>query len=205
MTENFSVAVAGKLLLGLNQGVRVSVFDEDNDKIAKRIKDYANETLQVGIDLAMMYRAPRWNFAVVGTNLNEPRFEGAVTEEGLKLPTRVLDRQVALGAAWRPFRDVIIETNIELLEQNSILRGFEHQYAGIGAEWDVLKTLALRAGVYDNLAQNSSDPVITAGVGFDLWLIECNVGAAVGTGEVVYQDYTVPNELRLSLGLSSRF
>ena len=210
--DNFAVGLTAKLIFGRVYGTQVWAFNEDNEQILEDTLDSYTDRVNVGLDLAMMYRIPKWQFALTGHNLNSPKFDGYDqtipingTQQTVHVPDVVLDPQLTAGAAWIPLRRLAIATELQMLETSTLLNGYDVQLASLGTELD-LSLLALRLGTYRNIAESDLGWVLTAGIGFNLWAVSVDVAGAMSIDDTVYYDGTeYPRTLRLNAGLSMNF
>lgn len=212
INDNFSMGATTKLLFGRVYGTQVWAFNDDNTEIIQDTLDSANDSVTFGLDLAAMYRIPKWQFALVGHNLNKPTFDGynqTVTVNGtpktVTVPDVVLDPQVTIGAAWYPVKRFMLASDFELLETGTILNNYNEQRLSFGTELD-LSLIALRLGTYKNMAESDYGWVLTGGVGFQLWALSVDVGAAISIDDtVVYDGTEYPRTARLHAGIGMNF
>ncbi len=74
-----------------------------------------------------------------------------------------------------------------------------------GTELD-LTLVALRLGTYKNLAESDFGWVLTGGVGFNLWALSVDLGAAISIDDTVEYDGTeYPRTARLHAGIGLTF
>jgi len=175
LNDNFSLGVTAKVLFGRVYGTQVWAFNESNTDIIQDTLDSSNDSVALGLDLAAMYRIPKWQFALVGHNLNSPRFDGYDqsvllngTNQVIHVPDVVLDPQVTLGAAWFPFKRFMLSSDFELLETGTLINGYDLQRLSFGTELD-LSLVALRLGTYKNMAESDYGWVLTGGLGAYRW------------------------------------
>jgi hypothetical protein len=210
LNKNLSVGVTAKAMYGNVLGTQIWIFDEDNDEVFSELSDNINSSLNVGLDVGVLYRIPNFQFALVGHNLNRPSFDGFTekitvngVEQTVKIPDVTIDPQITFGAAFIPFRRLVLESNIDLLETGTMLDDYNVQRFSVGGELDVW-LLALRLGAYRNIASSWQDWVATAGVGVNIFGVRLDVGGAYSLGDTVeFDNSTVPPEARLfaSIGL----
>jgi len=215
LNENLSIGATAKLMHGTVLGTKVWIFNNDNDQVLEDITDHTESSMNVGLDLGVLYRIPKFQFAAVGHNLNRPTFSGfnqsidltlngGVTESTtVRVPDVKIDPQLTVGAAYMPTRRLTLEGNLDLLEMGTVLPGYDIQRLSLGGEVDVW-VLALRLGAYRNLAASWQDWVATAGVGVTLAGVKVDVGGAYSLGsDVEYDGNDIPSEARLygSIGL----
>ncbi len=212
VNDNFSLGVTAKAMFGRVYGTQVWAFNDDNADIIQDTLDSSNDSVTLGLDLAAMYRIPKFQFALVGHNLNSPRFDGydqTVTLNGvpetIHVPDVVLDPQVTLGAAWFPFRRLMLASDLELLETGTLINGYDIQRLSFGTELD-LSLVALRLGTYKNLAESDYGWVLTGGLGLNLWALSVDLGAAISIDDTVNYDGTdYPRTARLYAAVSLDF
>ena len=210
MNENLSFGITAKAMYGTVLGTKIWIFNQNNDQVLESISDNYESSMNFGLDLGALYRIPKFQFALVGHNLNRPTFSGFTDSVALNntptevaIPDVALDPQVTAGLAFMPTKRFTLESNLDLLEVGTLLNGYNIQRLSFGGEFD-LSLLALRLGTYKNLAEDWQDWVATAGVGFDLFGLRIDVGGAYSLGQTVdYQGTSIPAEARLyaSLGL----
>jgi hypothetical protein len=203
--DHWSVGGSLKLMIGRVYGTELSVFDEDAPIRFDKTVDNYETTTTWGIDLAV---AGRWDWiqvGAVGRNLNSPEFDGFTNAYGAKVAGVRVDPQVAVGVAVIPYRWLTVALDADLLEGESSFPGYDTQRIGGGLEVNPWNILALRAGVYQNVAESDIGPVITLGAGLNLWAMRIDLGVASSTDLTTLKDYDVPDEMRLSLGLTADF
>lgn len=212
LNDNFSVGLTAKAMLGRVFGTQVWAFNENNTEIVKDSLDSSEDSFAIGLDAAVMYRIPKAQFALVGRNLNRPRFSGYDQKivlngvaETFTVPDVVLDPQVTIGAAFIPFKRMVLESDLELLETGTILNSYNIQRLSFGTELD-LTLLALRLGTYKNLAQSDFGWVLTGGVGFNLWALSVDLGLALSIDDTVeYDGVDYPRTARIHAGIGLTF
>jgi hypothetical protein len=210
MNENLSFGITAKAMYGTVLGTKLWIFNENNDQILENISDNYESSMNFGLDLGALYRIPKFQFALVGHNLNSPTFSGFTetvplngNPQQVTIPDVEIDPQVTFGAAFMPTKRITLESNLDLLEIGTLLNDYNIQRLSVGGEFD-MSLLALRLGAYKNLAEDWQDWVATAGVGLDLFGFRIDVGGAYSLGESVdYRGTAIPAEARLyaSLGL----
>ena len=80
----------------------------------------------------------------------------------------------------------------------------KQQYVRAGVELD-LALITLRAGGYVNNAESDADTVLTAGLGFNLWLLRVDLAGAVSTETTQFDGDDIPTAARFSLGVAMDF
>jgi len=212
LNDNFSLGVTAKVLFGRVYGTQVWAFNDSNTDIIQDTLDSSNDSVTLGLDLAAMYRIPKLQFALVGHNLNRPRFDGYDqtitlngTPETIHVPDVVFDPQVTLGAAWFPLKRLMLASDFELLETGTLINGYDIQRLSFGTELD-LSLIALRLGTYKNMAESDYGWVLTGGLGLNLWALSVDLGMAISINDTVNYDGTdYPRTARLHAGVGMDF
>lgn len=177
---------------------------DNEDEIDEQDLEDSSETFnQFNLDVGASFRfgaTNKWIVGVVGKNLLGGKFDtkdaevrGSLTGETAAGPTIHLDPQFRAGVAfngdWTTFA-----LDVDLAENKPIAFEQPTQYVALGAEFDLFKTLQLRAGYRTNLSVADAD-VASIGLGLspfglhiDLALManpndpEKEIGAALETG-----------------------
>ncbi len=196
INESFSVGVNAKYMIGRMYDATVNVLDEDNDfdEIIDEAQDNYTESTSVGIDVAAMYRMPALQFGIIGRNVNTPTFD-------MKNGSYDLDPQFAVGAAWMPWNGLTLEVDADLTKNETLAGTSDQQNIAAGLEWQ-LRLIDLRAGVYKNTADDDANLILTGGIGIDIGVARLDLGAAMSTETAEIDGEEVPNEARVSLGLT---
>lgn len=216
--EGLTIGVTGKAMFGRVYGNAVLVFDDDASEAFDRFDENYQETTTFGVDVGILYRNDWIRLGAVGRNLNTPTFDGFTLEvdsnnngtiedrERFNIADVELEPQVTVGVALTPIAGLTLAGDLDLLETETVLNNFDSQLVKIGAEIELLRALSLRAGAYDNIAEDDRDPVITAGVGLDFYLLEIDIAGGISTGETIeYDGDEYPQEARFSFSLTSWF
>jgi hypothetical protein len=211
--ENLSVGITAKGMYGVVSGTKLWFFDEDaTSEAMDSASDNSEATLNFGIDIGMLYRMKMLQFAVVGHNLNGPKFDGftdTIEVNGRQTDITVddykIDPQVTIGAAFIPSPHFTLEVSYDLLETGTLLENYDIQRLSFGTEFD-LWLLSLRLGAYNNLAADWMGWVGTGGLGLNLWAVRLDVGGAYSFQDTAsYEGSDIPAEARLYAGLSFEF
>ncbi|WP_372808789.1 conjugal transfer protein TraF, partial [Pontiella sp.] len=217
--ENLSIGITAKAMYGVVSGTKLWFFDEDATEDAlDSASDNTEATLNFGLDLGVLYRMKMLQFAIVGHNLNGPKFDGfsdtidlkndngdVIATKALKVSDYKIDPQVTIGAAFIPSPRFTLEVSYDLLETGTLLENYDIQRLSFGGEFDVW-LLSLRLGAYNNLAADWMGWVGTGGVGVNLFGVRLDVGGAYSFQDTAsYEDSDIPAEARLYAGLSFEF
>lgn len=204
LNENLSIGGNFKLMQGSVYGTEVVVFNKDSGDILDDMDNNYKESTTFGIDLGAMYRIKRFNFGIVGRNLNSPEFDGP-TVAGRKFDDVTLDPSVTAGVAFIPYEGFTLEFDYDITKQETLFPGYDAQYASLGAEWMFLRFLALRAGAYKNMAESDIGLVYTVGIGLDLLSVHLDLAGAYSSDEGTFDGSDYPLESYLQLKLSIGF
>lgn len=211
-SDRLAVGATARAIFGRVYGTQIWAFNEDNADIIADALDTSVDRVNIGLDLAMMYRMPGWQFSLAGRNLNRPEFAGYSqtfdingTPETVQVPDVVLDPQIAVAAAWMPMKRILLASELELLKTGTLQNNYDVQRLSFGSELDLV-VLRLRLGTYKNIAESDLGWVLTGGAGFHLWAVNIDAGAAVSIDDtVVYDGMELPRTVQLNLGLSFEF
>ncbi|MFO7596082.1 MAG: conjugal transfer protein TraF [Desulfocurvibacter africanus] len=207
--EHFAIGGNLKFMAGRVYGTQVLIFNNDTDEIMEKTQEDYKQTITFGVDLGAMARF-RWvQLGVVGRNLNSPKFKGPevtnVNGGVTKFQDVKVKPQAQAGIAFIPFETLTFEVDYDLTKNETLLGGYETQYLRAGVEWDVFRFLALRGGVYTNMAEDDIGLVYTAGVGLNLWAVRFDVSGAVSSKTMEYDGEEYPREAHVVAGLSIDF
>ena len=206
--DHWAVGGSIKLMVGRVAGAQVSVFKEGALESLETIPDNTETSINWGVDLSIAGRWQWFQAGITGRNLNSPTFDGFTnTYNG---QTQVVDDvevdpQLTVGAAFIPWSWLTIALDADLLPGQSSFNGYETQRIGGGIEINPWNILALRGGVYQNIAESDIGPVVTLGAGINLWAVRIDLGVAASTEMVSIEGYDIPDEIRASLGLAVDF
>lgn len=213
LNDNISIGANLKVLRGRVYGTQLLVFDNNSGDLISESRDDYEETTTFGIDLGVMARVSKFSFGLVGRNLNSPKFDGFSKTTTLSngqpwsftVADVTLDPQLAAGVAFIPFDTLTLELDCDLTSNKTAFPGYETQNLGLGLEWNAFKALALRAGVYRNLAEDNINLVYTAGLGLNLWAVRFDLAAAFADQTFSYNGDDIPRESRVAASLSVDF
>ncbi len=203
--DNLSVGVSPKFMIGRVYGANILVFDEDADQVIDNITEEYHDSETFSIDVGLMARVNNFQIGVTGTNLTSPEFEGFTGSNGFTFDDIKLDPQVTVGVAWIPNNNLTLEVDVDVLPTDNGTISYDTQYISVGAEYDFLSVLAVRAGAYQNMAESDIGPVLTAGLGINIALARLDIGASFSPEMVEYDGSEIPEEAAVSLGLMIKF
>lgn len=206
LNEHWAVGGNLKLMRGRVYGNQVRIFDDEADDVITQTEERYEQTTTFGVDLGVMGRWEHFQAGLTGRNLNAPTFDGfRDPESNYRFDDVTLDPHFRAGLAYIPFNTLTLEVDYDLTAQETALPGYETQYAAVGLEWDAWRFLALRAGAYENTAEDDVGTVYTAGLGLNLWAARLDIGGAVASEETTVDGETLPRAARVSAELSVDF
>lgn len=216
--DNLSIGGNLKLMRGRVYGTEVLVVDENSDDVLNNVDERYKETSTVGLDLGVMARYGKFNFGLVGRNLNSPKLNGFDYTYNYTLPSGTTGSrsvhvddvtfkpQATAGVAFIPWETLTLEADCDLTKNETVLPGYDTQNLSLGVEWDAFRFLALRAGMMKNLAEDDLDWIYTAGLGFNFWALRLDVAGAASLGDTVdYDGEEVPKFAKASAQVSIDF
>ncbi|MCF8054471.1 MAG: conjugal transfer protein TraF [Deltaproteobacteria bacterium] len=191
--ENFSVGGNFKLMRARDYE-RITAYANGSTVSTDRHQDSS----ALGFDLGALYRRENYQLGMVARNINSPTFAGA---DGSSIK---LKPELAAGVAWIPFSTLTVEANYDITKQERH-GAVTEQFLSLGAEFDIFRFLALRAGIANNLAASERDLTYSAGVGFNFWLMRVDFGASMAGGTIAYEGKNYPKNLQLALNVEADF
>jgi hypothetical protein len=200
--HRFAVGATVKGMLGRVYATSIDAFSDSEG--LDNLTENAEQSFNVGLDLAAMVRLPMVNVGLTGRNLNNPKFEGP-TVGGIRYGDVTVERQVTVGVAFMPLRTLTFEIDLDLLDSATTLVSYDVRNLMLGAEWNLWRTLALRVGAYQNLAEDDIGWVYTAGVGVNLWAVRLDVAAGLSPERSDFDGDEVPSEARGAVRLASEW
>jgi hypothetical protein len=201
---NENIAIGGNLkaMIGRVYGTDVIVFGDDVDDAIRSADENYKQTVTWGVDLAVMARLKMFNFGLTARNINSPTFDGP-TVGATKFPDYEIEPTVTAGAAFIPFETVTIALDLDLIESETVLSSYKSQYVRLGAEWDIFRFLALRAGYSENLAESDIGGLVHAGLGVNLWILRIDLAGSMSLETTEYDGNEVPREARVGMQIAT--
>jgi len=213
INEHLAVGGNFKIMRGRVYGNQVLVFDNDSGELISQTDENFQETTTFGVDLGILARYDKFAVGLVGRNLNSPKFDGFSKDVILSNGDTVtvtaaevqIDPQLTAGFAFMPFETLTLEVDCDLTANETTFPGYSTRNLSLGMEWDVFSALALRAGIYKNLAEDDVDLVYTAGLGLNLWAVRLDIAGSLTSETFEYDGNEVPQESRVAASLSFDF
>jgi hypothetical protein len=196
-----------------NSFLRYNDYDNVGDALDDLFsKENSKRSSNFGLDLGLKYKATEWlDLGLLARNVNAPSFDVARDPD---LPRAnqnfILEPQVRAGLALYPVKRWILALDIDLLENNSSsIIGLEQRMISFGTEYRIpiggSFDLALRTGLWTNLAQSPNDSLAwTGGLGIRWggFHLDAAVGSALSSSDIetdVNETKSIPNRLNAAL------
>lgn len=201
------VGGAVKVMLGTVYGSIIKIQDaKGSNDLVKKVTDSKTESTTVGLDLGVAWRKElplvgQFNAGIVAKNLNSPEFDNPT---GFTGKTKV-DPQVRFGIAVDPFSWLTVAADIDMTKNKTLAAGNESQNFGFGAELKPFSFVALRGGMYTNIADSSAGPVGTFGLSLGPNWLRLDVDGAVAFKSATFDNKSYPREASVEFALSTMF
>lgn len=164
---------------------KISIFDykqkvsSDEDFDSDSFTDNQEDYSAFNVDLGAAYQfgaENQWQAGVVLKNLIGDDYESTTGQEVTISP--MVRAGISHKTNWTK-----VAIDLDLTENDPVAFEDPTQYAAIGAELNVWRTLQLRAGYRANLAGSDQD-VMTAGIGISPGPIQFDIGLMANTSDV---------------------
>ena len=201
------IGAAAKIMMGTTYGSVVSLVNsKGSNNLVKKITDSKTDSVNVGLDLGLAWRKQMPAVGLVSTgvvakNLNAPEFDNP---KGFGGKTKV-EPQIRLGAAIDPFEWLTVAADMDMTENKTVAKNGKSQNFGMGAELKPLGWVAVRGGLYTNIADSSSGPVGTFGISLGPQWLRFDVDGAVAFKTATFDNKSYPREGKVEFGLSTMF
>lgn len=228
INDHLAVGGSVKLMVGRVAAAKVRLVEETSDvaELLQDAFDEAEQSVTAGLDLGVVLRNGWGQIGLTGRNLNRPVLKGGTYTDAsggrFKVDDVDLDPQVALGVALYPWETFCLTADLDLTENTTVLRTtnletlpagidpvldieYSSQRLALGAEWNLLRFLALRGGVSRDLAESESGEMLHAGLGLNLWAARVDLAGAMSTETVTVDGEDYPRAFNLGLGVSVDF
>ncbi|MFA7403476.1 MAG: conjugal transfer protein TraF [Pelobacteraceae bacterium] len=207
------VGATVKVMQGTVYGKQALIFKdfkEGSSDFTSRVKDSKDESTAFGIDLGALWRYEDLksvgpiNVGFVAKNLNSPKFDGPTPAAGAEKTSIKVKPQARIGVGLDPLSWLSIAADMDVTKNETVLPGTHSQNLGGGLEmhWNFA---AIRAGIYKNIAESGSKPIVTAGLGLGPQWLRFDIDAAVSTDKGRYDNTSYPREAKVEFGLSTTF
>lgn len=197
-TFSFAKKLGEKVFIGANAKMIYastfihsdSIMTVDMDNFIDNLDASQTDSSKPGFDAGIIIRPTEsLSIGIVGRNINSPSFpikgntaqlsNGNITQVYFEGEVE-LEPQYRAGVAYKPFGFLTLSADYDILKNKSIgIPGVADQTAAAGFEVTLPKEIiSIRGGVYKNLAEDSSNPVYTAGLGLRLFFLRVDVAGA---------------------------
>lgn len=177
--------------------------------IFKDVKDNKADSTTFGLDLGAQWRYEELKFTgpinvgLVVKNVNTPKFDRDKITAATSSKVKV-EPQARVGVAIDPLSWLSLAADLDVTKNKTVLPGVDSQNFGGGLEAH-FSWIALRAGVYKNIADSANKPVLTGGLSLGPQWLRLDVNGAVSTEKTQYDNKSYPREAKVELGLSTMF
>ena len=195
LSDNLAIGANVKAMRGRVYAQEVVVFDTESGDLLDDLKNDYSETTTFGVDLGVLYRMHNVQMGLVARNVNAPKFDGP-TVSGRRYEDVKVDPSFTAGVAYIPSEGFTLEIDYDLTKNKTVYPGYDTQYLSLGAEWMVLRMLALRGGVYRNQAESDIGWVYTAGLGLRLVGVQLDIAGAMSADRGEFDGDKFPVEAR---------
>lgn len=200
------VGGAVKVMMGTVYGSIIKIEEaKGSNNIVKKIDDSKADSTTFGLDLGVAWRKElpvvgQFNAGLVAKNLNSPEFDAPIGFTKIKV-----DPQVRLGVALDPFSWLTVAADMDITKNKTLVAGNESQNLGFGAELKPFSFVALRGGMYTNIADSSAGPVGTFGLSLGPKWLRLDVDGAVAFKTATFDNKSYPREASVEFALSTMF
>lgn len=201
------VGGAVKVMMGTAYGSIISIQEaKGSNNIVKKITDSKADSTTVGVDLGVAWRKELpvvgpFNAGLVVKNLNSPEFDNST---GFTGKTKV-EPQVRVGVALDPFSWLTVAADMDMTKNKTLAKGNDSQNFGFGAELKPFSFLAIRGGMYTNVAESSVGPVGTFGLSLGPNWLRLDLDGAAAFKSATFDNKSYPREAKVEFGLSTMF
>ncbi|MDH3975155.1 MAG: conjugal transfer protein TraF [Deltaproteobacteria bacterium] len=198
--DNFSMGVNLKAMKAETYYYRETIYRSDTGDLFKNADTNSKKSSSAGLDLGALYKAGPFRVGIVGRNLNKPSFDYAGPGD------YEIDPQLRAGAAIRLGNWLTLAADMDLTENDTnVSDSYKSKQFALGAEFDLLRFLKLRAGGYKNLSESDIGTVYTAGLGLNFFAFQLDTGVAWSKEKAEIEGDDVREEARGELALSFQF
>lgn len=198
--DHFALGMNVKAMKAKTYYTDVFLYDSDTEDIFDKAEDQSIESSSFGVDLGALYKRGILRLGIVGRNLNTPKFDWAGPGDF------EIEPQVRAGLALRLWEWITLAADVDITENDTnISENYKSKNLGVGAEFDIMHFLRLRAGAYKNLSETDIGPVYTAGLGLNFAVFQLDAGASMSSDKATVDGEELPEEVRGEVALSFQF
>lgn len=207
--DNLSIGANLKMMEGTTYYNFVSYQKlEDSDKMIDEISSKKNTKTSTafGLDVGgLLSLSEKLRVGLTIKNINKPKFASAGPDD------ITLDPQTRAGIAMDVLPNfLVVAADYDISKNKSaILKGYESQMFGLGAEINLIGFLKFRAGTTQNLASKLPSKAVTGGLRINLLLLSIDLAGTFSSTKVKTEDTAgggqMPQKAGGSLSISLRF
>ena len=169
--QDISFGITPKLMTITSYYTRASIEElEDSDyEIEDELQDSEKEESDFNIDFGLatsFLPAKELTLGFTLKNILSKSYQTATDSSGERRKFS-LKPQARAGIAWQLPLGVTVASDLDLTKNSALFNDQDTRYLGLGAEWNALDILRLRAGLRSNI-ENNDDQVLTAGIGLNI-------------------------------------
>ena len=181
--QEFSVGITPKLQNLTSYWARPDVdeLDDDDYDLGDDLEGSEKKESAINIDVGFatsFLEGDTLTAGLVIKNLLENSYQTKANNNGMSFSYDI-QRLVRAGIAWQAPMGITLAADLDLTKNDPYFLGDKTQFLALGAEWDILKTVQLRAGLRDNL-ENSEDQSISLGLGVKIFAVHLDLAAQGG-------------------------
>lgn len=213
--NNFYVGGNVKYLQGRVGYLKQRLWEEDVVTINTAYDDFNDnleESSNFGIDVGLLYDITKFKtrIGLLARNINNPSFDqpSAAVADGLS--DYDYNPQVRAGIAFKPTNWWLLAADIDLTSNRTPIESYKSRLFGFGTELNLFNkksfNVALRGGMYRNLAMGNAPHTYTAGIGLNILHLIVEVTGAMSTQRVGVKDGSkIPSGGSLGMSVGFNF
>lgn len=178
-------------------------IDTSSGDVSTDLRKDTKSSTSWGIDLGLLYRPPKLDklaIGVVGKNLNTPKFKTA-SDNYLKVKP-----MARIGVAYDFLDDKLSAAlDADLTKNETYIPDYYSQYIGGGLNFRPISWVSLRAGLMMNIQESNEGLIITGGLGIGPKLFQLDLSALSSTKTSSFQGTSIPEYVKVQLGISSKW
>lgn len=213
--EDLRIGVTARLVRGEVGFMSIDLLNSTQNFSISETAEITKVTTQPSFDIGAIWKVPYIPFethlGVVLKNINSPEFKQPLQAQLRGFQNVTLKPQTRVGLAIKPIARWVISADMDLTDNETILRGFDSQDLSIGTEFRLFNSnmfdLPIRVGFIQNI--NSHVDTYTAGLGLYFAGFRLDLAGAISdeTEQITINDKTrnIPKRISASLQLSFFF
>jgi hypothetical protein len=178
-------------------------IDTSSGDVSTDLRKDTKSSVSWGIDLGLLYKPPKLDnlsIGFVGKNLNTPQFKTASYDH---LKVKPMAR---MGVAYGFLNDMLsVAIDADLTKNETYIPDYYSQYIGGGLNFQPISWFSIRAGLMQNIQESKEGLVITGGLGIGPKLFQLDLSAFGSTKKASYNGNSIPEYVKVQLGISSKW